>query len=189
MELELEEMRQQLDILKNKLDNQTIVNDRFIRKSMKANVNAINKRYLIIMIVALAMIPYGYWAFVMMNGLSIWLWIACCVLMLMVVAFNFFNGHALRDPNLMNDSLVETKRTVLKAKKRDNNWLFVGIPLVMAWASWAVYELSQQWDDTSLVIPWCIVCILAGVAIGLKVHFRTQRHFDDIVEQIEELEA
>ena len=31
---EFEEMRQQLDILKNKLDNQTLVNDKLIRQSM-----------------------------------------------------------------------------------------------------------------------------------------------------------
>ncbi len=71
MDYEFDEMRQQMAILKDKLENQTIVNDRFIRRSIKRSVGTINRRYLVIGIVALAMIPYGYWAFVMLNGLSV----------------------------------------------------------------------------------------------------------------------
>ena len=85
MDYEFDEMRQQMAILKDKLENQTIVNDRFIRRSIKRSVGTINRRYLVIGIVALAMIPYGYWAFVMLNGLSVALWLTMCVLMLIVV--------------------------------------------------------------------------------------------------------
>ena len=54
MDFELDEMRQQMAILKNKLNEQTIVNDRFIRRAIKHGVSTINKRYLIISIIALA---------------------------------------------------------------------------------------------------------------------------------------
>ena len=89
MDYEFDEMRQQMAILKDKLENQTIVNDRFIRRSIKRSVGTINRRYLVIGIVALAMIPYGYWAFVMLNGLSVALWLTMCVLMLIVVGFMY----------------------------------------------------------------------------------------------------
>ena len=75
MDFELDEMRQQMAKLKNKLESQTIVNDRFIRRSIRNSVSTINRRYLVISFIALAMIPYGYWAFVKLNGLSIWLWL------------------------------------------------------------------------------------------------------------------
>ena len=138
MDYELEEMRQQMAILKDKLENQTIVNDRFIRRSIKRGVGTLNKRYLVIAVIALAMIPYGYWAFVMLNGLSVGLWIAMCVLMLAVVGFIYFNGRVLRDDNLMGGNLVEVKRKLALAKKRDGNWPWFGIPVAVAWASWAV---------------------------------------------------
>ena len=54
MDYEFDEMRQQMAILKDKLENQTIVNDRFIRRSIKRSVGTINRRYLVIGIVALA---------------------------------------------------------------------------------------------------------------------------------------
>ncbi len=108
MDYELDEMRQQMAILKDKLEKQTIVDDRVIRRAIKHGVSTINKRYLVISIIALAMIPYGYWAFVKLNGLSIPLWIASCVMMLMVVAFCFFNGRAMRDSKL-TDGIGLTK--------------------------------------------------------------------------------
>ena len=46
---ELENMRQQLNTLKKKLDQQEIVNDRLIRHSMEKTANKINRRYYFIM--------------------------------------------------------------------------------------------------------------------------------------------
>ena len=66
---ELEEMRQQMTTLKNKLDQQEIVNDRLIRHSMKKTAGNINRRYYMIMVLCLLMIPYSYWAF-FLSGFS-----------------------------------------------------------------------------------------------------------------------
>ena len=188
MDYELDEMRQQMAILKDKLENQTIVNDRFIRRSIKRGMSTLNRRYLVIAIIALAMIPYGYWAFVMLNGLSVALWIAMCVMMLTVVGFIYFNGSVLRDDNLMGGNLVEVKRKLALAKKRDGNWPWFGIPVALAWASWAVYEMAQQSGGGEYLVPSCIVGLIVGALIGLKVHFKTQRHYRDVLEQLEDLE-
>ena len=188
MDYELEEMRQQMAILKDKLENQTIVNDRFIRRSIKHGVSTINRRYLVIGIIALALIPYGYWAFVMMGGLSVALWLASCVMMLLVVGFMIYNSQDMREHNLMNNNLLDVKRKVALAKKRDGNWLWFGIPMALAWGAWAVYEMSQKMEYNEFIVPFCIVGILVGALVGLKVHFKTQRHYSDIIEQIEDLE-
>ena len=59
-ETQFEDMRQQMNTLKNKLNQQEIVNDRIIRRSMKKTVGNITRRYYIIMAIALLMIPYTY---------------------------------------------------------------------------------------------------------------------------------
>lgn len=188
MDYELDEMRQQMAILKDKLENQTIVNDRFIRRSIKRGVSTINRRYLVIGIVALAMIPYGYWAFVMIGGLSVALWLASCLMMLIVVGFMIYNSRDMRDNALMNGNLLDVKRKVTQAQKRDANWLWFGIPMALAWGAWAVYEMSQKMGDNEYIVPCCIVGVLVGALIGLKVHFKTQSRFNEIIEQIEDLE-
>ncbi|MBR2146452.1 MAG: hypothetical protein IJ925_03260 [Muribaculaceae bacterium] len=190
MDYELDEMRQQLAILKNKLDDQTIVNDRLIRRAVKNSVSTINKRYLVISIIAFAMIPYGYWAFVVLNGLSIPLWIAMSVLMLAVIGFCIYNGHEMRKNDFVSDNLLETKRKALKAQKRDAMWPYFGIPVAIGWAAWVGWEMTQKLEGDFLkyFIPWFIICVTAGALLGLKVHFKTQRHFRDILEQIEDVE-
>ena len=188
MDYELDEMRQQMAILKDKLENQTIVNDRFIRRSIKRGVSTINRRYLVIGIIALAMIPYGYWAFVMIGGLSVALWLASCLMMLIVVGFMIYNSRDMRDNTLMNGNLLDVKRKVTQAQKRDANWLWFGIPMALAWGAWAVYEMSQKMGDNEYIVPCCIVGVLVGALIGLKVHFKTQSRFNEIIEQIEDLE-
>ena len=188
-DLELEQMRQQMAILQNKLDNQAIVSDRFIRRSVSHSATTINRRYLVISIVALAMIPYGYWAFVKLNGLSIALWIAMSVLMLAVVGFCIYNGREMRRRDFTSGNLLDTKRKALAAKRRDNNWLWFGIPMATAWAVWVGWEMAQKMGaDVKFFIPFFIICSVAGIVMGLAVHFRTQRHYRDIIEQIEDFE-
>ena len=190
MDYELDEMRQQMAILKDKLEKQTIVDDRIIRRAISNGASTINKRYLVISIIALAMIPYGYWAFVMLNGLSVALWIACSVMMLMVVAFCYFNGRALRDPMLAEGNLHDTMHKVAAAKKRDAKWQWIGIPMATAWAVWVGWEMAQKLgaDDFKFFMPFFIICTVTGVLVGLAVHFKTQRHYRNIIEQIEDAE-
>ena len=190
MDFELDEMRQQMAILKNKLDDQTIVNDRLIRRAVKNSVSTINKRYLVISIIAFAMIPYGYWTFVKLNGLSISLWIVMSVIMLAVIGFCIYNGHEMRKNDFVSNNLLDTKRKTLKAQKRDAMWPYFGIPVAIGWAAWVGWEMTQKLEGDFLkyFIPWFIICVTAGALLGLKVHFKTQRHFRDILEQIEDVE-
>ena len=134
------------------------------------------------------MIPYGYWAFVMIGGLSVALWLASCLMMLIVVGFMIYNSRDMRDNALMSGNLLEVKRKVTLAQKRDANWLWFGIPMALAWGAWAVYEMSQKMGDNEYIVPCCIVGVLVGALIGLKVHFKTQSRFSEIIEQIEDLE-
>ena len=116
MDTQFEEMRQQLTILKEKLNQQEIINDRLLRQSMRRNVTDINRRYLIISILCLFMIPYGYWAFVYLNGMSIGFWAASSVVMLIAFIYTFFNGKDLRSQHLLSANLLEAYQTVARAK-------------------------------------------------------------------------
>ena len=190
-DFELEEMRQQMTTLKNKLDKQEIVNDRLMRRSMRNEVNTINRRYNIIMALCVLMIPYGYWCFVVLSHLSIAFWIVTSIFMLVCGVATFYNSRKISDPNLMNHNLVEARKKVASAKKFEANWLLFGIPAVILWFSWFVYEIYQiQGGDFNNGFFWggCVGGII-GAVCGIKVHLKTQRQYQDIIDQIEELTA
>ena len=187
----LEEMRQQMTTLKNKLNQQEIVNDRLIRRSMRNEVNNINRRYNIIMAIGILMVPYGYWCFVKLVGLSIFFWIATSIFMLICAGATFYNSRKISDPGLMSHSLVEARKKVASAKKFESNWLLFGIPAVILWMGWFFYEIYQiQGGDfyNGFFLGGCIGGII-GAIIGIKIHLKTQRQYQDVIDQIEDLTA
>lgn len=186
---DFENMRQQMTTLKNKLEKQEIVNDRLMRRSMKNEVNTIARRYYIIMAVGLLMVPYGYWCFVKLGGLSLFFWIVTSIFMLVCVAATFYTLRKINDPNMMNHNLVEARKKVASAKKFEANWLFFGIPAVVLWFAWFMYESYQLHGGAlSSGFFWggCIGGII-GAICGLSLNFKTQRQFQDIIDQIEDL--
>lgn len=186
---QLDEMRQQMNILKKKLEKQEITNDRIIRQSMKNSVSIINRRYYILIALALFMIPYGYWAFVELSGFSVAFWIGTCVLLLVCAAATFYNGKDLRDPGLMRNNLVEVRKKMARAKKFDNDWLFFSIPMIilwLVWFGWEAYKKEGQGELMTLLYAGIVGGII-GLIIGLRIHFKTQSNYQEIINQIEEL--
>ena len=185
---ELENMRQQLNTLKKKLDQQEIVNDRLIRHSMEKTANKINRRYYFIMAVCVLMIPYSYWAFVQLSGFSIPFWIFTCIVMLVCLGGTYYNSRNL-DLDMMTNSLVDVRRHMARAKKFDANWLFLGIPLIIVFLGWFMYE-SYQLHPGAFAdgIFWggCIGGVI-GAICGFSLHFKTQRQYQDIINQIEDI--
>ena len=120
-ETQFEDMRQQLSTLKKKLGEQEIVNDRLMRRSMRNEVNTIARRYYVIMAVGLFMVPYGYWCFVKLSGLSIFFWIVTSIFMLICAGATYYTLRKINDPNLMNRNLVEARKKVASAKKFEAN--------------------------------------------------------------------
>ena len=190
-DMELEAMHRQMNTLKNKLNQQEIVNDRLMRRSMRNEVNTIARRYYIIMAIGLFMVPYGYWCFVKLSGLSIFFWIVTSIFMLVCVGATFYTYRKISDPNLMNYNLVEARKKVASAKKFEANWLFFGISAVVLWLGWFLYEVYQIHGgalDNGFFWGGCIGGII-GAICGLSINFKTQRQYQDIIDQIEDLTA
>ena len=187
---ELEDMRQQMNTLKKKLEQQEIVNDRLIRHSMKNTAGNISRRYYAIMAVCLLMIPYSYWAFVKLNSFSIPFWIFTCIVMLFSFGGTFYNSRKLSDSNMMTGNLVDVRRRMAAAKKFDANWLLIGIPLAIVFLCWFMYEsylFHQGAIFNGLFWAGCIGGTL-GAIIGFSIHFKTQRQYQEIINQIEDIE-
>ena len=127
-------MRQQLNILKEKLQHQAIVNDQIFRRSMKRNVMSINRRYTFISILCILTIPYAYWAFVVMAGMSFYFWLATLVLLLVSFCYTIYNGRNLNS-RLVERDLVDARMKVANAKKLDAS-AFIK----------ALYRITDSWD-------------------------------------------
>jgi hypothetical protein len=187
-ETQFEDMRQQLNTLKKKLGEQEIVNDHIIRRSMKNDAGMITRRYYIIIALCFVMIPYTYLVFTMNLGLSLAFWIGTSVFMLVCAGATYYNSLNVANANMMSGNLVAVGQKMARAKKFDANWLFFGIPAVIAWLAWLVWELYQQDAEAAHYSLYGVaIGAVLGSIIGVKIHVRTLQQYQDIIDQIEEL--
>ena len=189
-DMELEAMRQQMNTLKKKLDQQQIVNDHIIRQSMRKTAKSIKTRYYAIMALSLLMIPYTYLIFVERLGISLAFWIATAVFMLICCGATYYNSLNVNIPNVMGRNLIEVSSRMARAKKFDANWLFFGIPAVIVWLGWLTWELYQLDAEMTRYMVYGIVCgAVFGSIAGFRMHKKTQSQYQEIIDAIEEITA
>jgi hypothetical protein len=189
-DMELEAMRRQMNTLKNKLNQQEIVNDSIIRRSMRNTARNIKRRYYAIMALTLLMIPYTYVVFILNQGLSMPFWIGTSILMLLCAGATYYNSLNVNSSSMMSQNLIEVGQKMARAKKFDVNWLFFGIPAAIIWLVWLTWELYQQDSEAARYMIYGTICgAVLGVILGFKMHSNTQHQYQDIIDQIEDLTA
>ena len=187
---ELENMRQQMNTLKKKLDQQQIVNDNIIRQSMRKTANNIKTRYYAIMALSLLMIPYTYMIFIERLGISLAFWIGTAVFMLVCCGATYYNSLNVNIPNAMGRNLIEVSHRMARAKKFDANWLFFGIPAVIVWLGWLTWELFQKDAESAhYMLYGTISGAVVGTIIGFSIHHKTQGQYQEIIDAIQDVTA
>lgn len=191
---EFEEMRQQLDILKNKLDNQTLINDKLIRQSM-LNKMSFMKKYTWVSFLVLLFIYYGYNEVRIMFNMSWWFYGFTVLVMTFCVCFDAYINHV-NKKEFLNGDLIATSLQMQRMKKLRKRSLLYGIFFMTIWVSWFVIELyngsgaANGGENTSMFYGILVgggVGLIAGVAIGIWLYLRMQRINSDIISQIDEL--
>lgn len=191
---EFEEMRQQLDILKNKLDNQTLVNDKLIRQSM-LNKMSFMKKYTW---VSFLMLPYTYYFYYKVRDMfyiSWWFYGFTLIFLTLSVCFDAYINHV-NKKDFLNGDLIAASLQMQRMKKLRKKSLLYGLPLMPIWVSWLFIELyngssaANGGANTSLFYGAMVgsgVGVIVGVAIGIWLYLRMQRINSDIISQIDEL--
>ena len=191
LDMELNAMRNQMNTLKKKLSEQEIVSDRLIRRSMKKTASNINRVYTIAMVAGLLMIPYTYWVFIKLCDFSVAFWLFTCVFMLICVGATYYNSLNISDANMMTNNLLDVRRRMARAKKFDAYWLFFGVPLVLLFIGWFMYEAYQNngYSFDNGLFWGGVVGGVIGAIVGIKTHLKNQRQYQEIIDQIEDLTA
>ena len=191
---EFEEMRQQLDILKNKLDNQTLINDKLIRQSM-LNKMSFMKKYTWVSFLVLLFIYYVYNDIRITFNLSWWFYGATVIFMTFSVCFDAYINRFNKE-SFLNGDLIAASLQMQRMKKLRKKSLLYALPLMTIWISWLFIELyngssaANGGANTSLFYGAMVgsgVGLVIGVAIGISIYLRMQRINSDIISQIDEL--
>ena len=174
------DMREQLQQLRQTLENQKIINAELLRRSYGKGLHALRMRASRVMapiVVAMALV-YNFY----LIGFSRAFFIATELMMLgCLVATLVTNRQIPR----MDDNLVTAAEELRKFKMDHVNWLKIAIPMLAFWMAWMVTEVFVRDFPEAARLPF-LSGAAVGVAVGLCLGFRLRRQ---IILSAEELLA
>lgn len=187
MSAELEQMKNEYELLKDKLSHQTIVNDKLLKESMKTKLTWLDKEErneYVYCAVAILLSPCFHLAF----SASWWL-IGFTMLIMVFCSFaNWWIHRKVGVKHLEAQDLHTVLCNVRKLRQSYVDWLKWSIPLIVVWFGWLVAECYLRSDDKRYAIGLCISCFVGGCvggAIGFRIRRKSIRTCDALIEELE----
>lgn len=190
---ELEQLKAEYAILKNKFSQQEVINDRLLRDTMKQKVKGINNITLTSSLCGVFVILTSPFIFHMNPIINAsWAFVAATVvLMLVCIYFNWEYNHRLNDTNIGCCDLKEFAGNVQYTRKKWHNWVRISIPLVIVWCGWLFTEIWLHSEDKKLamfMIGGLVTGALIGGILGFKMNRKVVSNCDEILDQIDNIE-
>ena len=187
-EYELDDLRQQITDLKNKVNKQGRLNEELVKKAIQGKMRGVHGIILKLAIVAVLCIPF----YIMMKyrvGLSWPLTIFTIVFLLASVTSDYFINRI--DVSHMGDDLVGTANKLIKMKRKRVIGQRIGIGVAILWLAWFCYEYFMLNTAYGTDAAWfSLIGIFAGAVIGgligIRIFNKMQRANDDMIDQINE---
>ncbi|MCH5309565.1 MAG: hypothetical protein J1E58_06835 [Prevotella sp.] len=193
MDMQLEEMRQQMAILKEKLDKQEIINDQLMRKAVGTKLRKIvieRRKKLFFILAGLIYVPavlYG------LLKLDLWFIIVTILFFAVGAAYDIYYTAGINDEDLQNKRLLETKERIIRMKRMNTRWLWFSIPFVIVWIATFFWQIIYRMDDGEahlhaqpILIGGLVGGVIGGI-IGTVIYQRQQHRASELIEDIEEL--
>lgn len=184
---ELETMRSQIALLKEKLDKETIVSEKLLRDTMRHKARTINTNAWISVAASIFVIIWAL-AYIPKEGFS-WWFTGATVLMMLVCDFFTWKYHKNVNAKTMSGDLLTVAKVMKQLRDNYKKWLKYSIAMISVWFVWLSIEFCILLDDWRLAVVM-IIALLIGLAIGgfigLKMHNSVIRNAEEIIQQIED---
>jgi hypothetical protein len=187
---ELEEMKIQIDNLKKKLEDQTIVNEKHIRNSFKTKISDMNRTVTITVIGGVFALIYSTWFF-HIKGLSLAFTIATGLMLAVCVLLTLIQKIQLSRIDISAGNLVETARDISKIRTHYKDWYKTAIPMIIIWFGWMTYEILTRFEMTPMTIGFLSGAATGGILggiIGGRINKKIINRTEELLGYIEELQ-
>lgn len=187
---ELEEMKIQIDNLKKKLEDQTIVNEKHIRNSFRTKISDINRTVTMTIITGILALVYCTWFF-HFKGLSLAFTIATGLMLAVCVLLTLIQKIQLSRIDISAGNLVETARDISKIRTHYKDWYKTAIPMIIIWFGWMTYEILTRFEMTLMTIGFLSGAATGGILggiIGGRINKKIINRTEELLGYIEELQ-
>ena len=175
------EMQQQMQLLKEKLDSQEIVNDKMLWNAALENMNSIQSS-------TDASIAY----FVSFFQIALFIVFYCCGVSLVWVSYFIMVFRRSKHlPDLQGD-LVTAAGELVKIKKEYIKWGKIAVPSAIIWSLWFFWDYcAVRCGDVAIAVFLMLSFITLGISVPLAFRKRASiiSKMDELINQIKELQG
>lgn len=183
---ELEEMKQQMELLKKRLNAQHIINEKLLMEAMKKKLFTIGRSGRQIFIMGIFVSLYTPFIFLRMD-FSYW-FCGATFIMLIFCALKTYQYHReLWRVNISEDNLVEIGEKVARFRKRYKEWHKIAYFMIIPWFIWIIIETYCMYGTGS--VPFIAGAVIGGIIGGLagtRINNNIIRRSDELLKQIQE---
>lgn len=187
---ELEQIRADFQVLKNKFEQQEIVNDKLLRSTMSTKVGGLKRLQLLEYLSGIIVIAVSPWAFHFNPSIGASWWFIGATDLMMIFSMIMtvrYNRKVVRS-NTQDVNLREFCENVKELRQKWMDWLKIAIPMVIVWLSWLVTETWLHADNHKLALV-AIAAMLVGGTVGGIIGNRNRRKIirdcEEIIAQID----
>lgn len=182
---ELLEMKEQIALLKSKLEKETIVSDTMLRRILNDKARTLKTMGLGKTLACFLAVPLMLWCNWFL-GMSMLFTVVTIVYLSFAFIYTYITHRDINRMDLMNDDLIAVGEKVAKLKRRYSSWVLYDIPLVLCWLAWFFYErLSSENLDAAL--NGVLIGGTIGLIMGVMRYRKVQRVANDVLQQIKEM--
>lgn len=182
----LDEMRAQIVLLREKLDRETIINDRLLREAMRGKIGILRRHA--IYEYACAVICFILYPTVFIRLGFTWWFVGFTLVMMAFCAILTAVQHRHMNALDEGEDLLTMARYARCLRQRYVDWLKWSILIILFWFSLLITECFLVIPDRKAGIVMAVGCaigLVIGAAISMKMRRNIIKTCDEMVKEIE----
>ena len=186
---ELQEMREQLALLKAQVAKQNLVNDLNMRRMAKNNVSRLKFKFWWKIAICMFGLIYCPWAFFTLMDASVWFLLVTEAYLLFALGAEIYSHLDLWHENF-HFNVADYSRRLLRIKRFNALWFKWGMIFIFPWFAWFVWEAYKHSDFEFQWIGMAIAGVVGGLigfAIGYRMYRKEQTALQELADQLDEL--
>ena len=183
---ELEELRGQVSLLKEKLMRQQIISERAIIEAAQKGIGKLNKTgkvwgaFGIFAVVYCTFMFHRFGfsdAFVAFTG----------VFLLICAGVTIYAHWGISSIDVSRGNLVDIAQRLIRFRKIYSRYHLFSVPALLVWCYFLYYDAQHMLENAESFLVAGVVGGLIGGVIGLKAHFKVIRETDKVIANINDL--
>lgn len=186
--IELDELREQVALLKEKLLRQQIISEQNVIAAAQKSISKLNRTGMIWS--AFGVFAVVWCAFIFHQlGFSDGFVIGTTILLLFCAVVTIYAHWGIHSIDVARGNQMDIAQRLVRFRKIYSHWHLFSIPAIFVWMYFMYKDTLNVFSDIEIA-PMMISVLVGGIiglVIGLKAHFKVIRETDKVIENINEL--